>query len=117
MTEKAVASSDAVNIATQIERDPATDEYVINGSKIWISGAGDPRLRIMLVLGSTACNAANPDDLQRHERHSIVLVPVDTPGVVINGAMTSFNFDDGTYIRFAARSSSLQISKSKEGMD
>ena len=73
MTEPAVASSDARNIATEIRRDG--DEYVINGRKWWISGSADPRCEIMIVMGKT-----NPD-ANSYQQQSMVLVPMDTPGV------------------------------------
>ncbi|MBT6593081.1 MAG: acyl-CoA dehydrogenase, partial [Porticoccaceae bacterium] len=73
MTEPQVASSDATNIAMSCVADG--DEWVLNGEKIWISGAGDPRCKIMIVMVNT-----NPD-APRHSRHSQVLVPFDTPGV------------------------------------
>ena len=73
MTEPAVASSDAANIATEIRRDG--DEYVINGRKWWISGSADPRCEIMIVMGKT-----NPD-ANSYQQQSMVLVPMDTPGV------------------------------------
>ena len=75
MTEPDVASSDATNIATRIERDG--DDYVITGRKWWTSGALDPRCRILVVMGKTD-PAAQP-----HRQQSMVLVPVDTPGVTI----------------------------------
>ena len=75
MTEPDVASSDATNIATRIERDG--DEYVVNGRKWWTTGAGDPRCRVLIVLGRSA------DDGPRHRRHSMLLVPIDTPGVEV----------------------------------
>lgn len=75
MTEVAVASSDATNIETRIERDG--DHYVINGRKWWTSGAADPRCRVLIVMGKTDPDAAP------HRQQSMVLVPVDTPGVTI----------------------------------
>ena len=75
MTEKAVASSDATNIETRIERDG--DDYVINGRKWWTSGAADPRCAVFIVMGKTDPEAA------RHLQQSMVLVPRDTPGVTI----------------------------------
>lgn len=75
MTEKNVASSDATNIETSIER--VGDEYVINGHKWWTSGAADPRCKVLIVMGKTDPNAA------RHVQQSMVLVPRDTPGVTI----------------------------------
>ena len=75
MTEVTVASSDATNIETRIERDG--DHYVINGRKWWTSGAADPRCRLLIVMGKTDPEAAP------HRQQSMVLVPVDTPGVTI----------------------------------
>ena len=82
MTEPAVASSDATNIETRIERDG--DEYVINGRKWWTSGANDPRCKLLIVMGKT------DPDAQRHRQQSMVLVPVDTPGVTIERSTTVF---------------------------
>jgi acyl-CoA dehydrogenase len=73
MTEPAVASSDATNIETQIVRDG--DDYVITGRKWWTSGAADPRCELLIVMGKTDPDAA------RHRQQSMVLVPMDTPGV------------------------------------
>jgi len=73
MTEHDVASSDATNIETTIDRDG--DEYVINGRKWWTSGAADPRCRLLIVMGKTDITAT------RHRQQSMVLVPIDTPGV------------------------------------
>jgi alkylation response protein AidB-like acyl-CoA dehydrogenase/aminoglycoside phosphotransferase (APT) family kinase protein len=91
MTEPGVASSDATSLKTKIERRGSS--YCINGSKWWISGAGDPRCKVFLVLGQTS------DDLQtsRHRRHSIVIVPTNTPGVRIKTPMTVFGYDDAPY--------------------
>jgi acyl-CoA dehydrogenase len=89
MTEPDVASSDATNIATSIERDG--DTYVINGRKWWSSGAMDPRCEILIVMGKT-----NPD-AARHRQQSMILVPRDTPGVTIKRGMLVFGFTDGTH--------------------
>ena len=75
MTEPAVASSDATNIEARIERQG--DQYVINARKWWTSGAGDPRCKFLIFMGVTDPNA------DRHQRHSMVLVPLDAPGVKI----------------------------------
>jgi acyl-CoA dehydrogenase len=87
MTEPDVASSDATNIATRIERDGG--EYVINGRKWWSSGAMDPRCVILIVMGKTEPAA------ERHRQQSMILVPRDTPGVLIKRGMRVFGFADG----------------------
>jgi acyl-CoA dehydrogenase len=89
MTEPAVASSDATNIETRIERDG--DEYVINGRKWWISGAGDPRCKIFILMGKTDPGAA------RHSQQSMILVPADTPGVTILRPLPVFGYDDAPH--------------------
>ena len=89
MTEPAVASSDATNIATRIERDG--DEYVINGHKWWISGAGDPRCKIFILMGKTDPEAA------RHSQQSMILVPVDAKGVTIKRPLPVFGYDDAPH--------------------
>lgn len=86
MTEPAVASSDATNIETRIERDG--DEYVINGRKWWISGAADPRCAVLIVMGKTDPAAAI------HRQQSMVIVPVDTPGVEIKRSYPVFGHQD-----------------------
>ena len=85
MTEPAVASSDATNIETRMERDG--DHYVINGVKWWSSGAGDPRCKIAIVMGKT-----NPDS-SRHSQQSQILVPLDTPGVKIKRMLSVYGYD------------------------
>jgi acyl-CoA dehydrogenase len=75
MTEIAVASSDATNIETRIERDG--DSYVVNGRKWWTSGAADPRCKLLIVMGKTDVDA------ERHRQQSMILVPVDTAGVTV----------------------------------
>ena len=85
MTEPAVASSDATNIQTSMVRDG--DEYVINGRKWWSSGVGDPRCEIAIVMGKT-----NPD-AARHAQQSMILVPLDAPGVKIERMLSVFGYD------------------------
>ncbi|UOE53185.1 acyl-CoA dehydrogenase [Cytobacillus oceanisediminis] len=85
MTEPDAASSDATNIEARIERQGK--EYVINGRKWWSSGAGDPRCRIAIVMGKTDPAAS------RHEQQSMVLVPLDTPGVKIERMLPVFGYD------------------------
>ena len=86
MTEPEVASSDATNIATRIERDG--DEYVINGRKWWITGAMNPEAEIFIVMGKTDPSA------DRHRQQSMILVPRDTPGVSIIRGMEILGYDD-----------------------
>ncbi|EJT97585.1 acyl-CoA dehydrogenase NM domain-like protein [Dacryopinax primogenitus] len=87
MTERFVASSDATNIRTSIRKEG--NEIVINGHKWWISGAGDPRCAVHLVMGKS--DPTNPD---RYKQQSIVIVPVNAPGVRVVRPMTAFGFDD-----------------------
>jgi acyl-CoA dehydrogenase len=89
MTEPAVASSDASNIATTITRDG--DEYVINGRKWWSSGALSSDCKIFIVMGVTGEGAGG------HGRHSMILVPPETPGVDIQRGITVFGYADGTH--------------------
>lgn len=90
MTEPEVASSDATNIECRIER--AGDEYVINGRKWWTSGALSPRCRILIVMGKT-----DPGNQDRHKQQSMVLVPLDTPGVDVVRHLPVFGFDDAPH--------------------
>ena len=90
MTEPAVASSDATNIQCRIER--VGDEYVINGRKWWSSGAGDPRCKVLIVMGKT-----DPDGADRHKQQSMILVPSDTPGVKVERPLTVFGYDDAPH--------------------
>ncbi|KIV57369.1 acyl-CoA dehydrogenase [Aneurinibacillus migulanus] len=85
MTEPDVASSDATNIQASIERNG--DEYVVHGRKWWSSGAGDPRCKIAIVMGKTAPEAP------RYEQQSMILVPLDTPGVHIKRMLPVFGYD------------------------
>ena len=89
MTEPDVASSDATNIRTEIRRDG--DEYVITGRKWWISGAGDPRCRIYIVMGKTDPEAP------RHAQQSVILVPADTPGLRVLRPLNVFGYDDAPH--------------------
>jgi acyl-CoA dehydrogenase len=89
MTEPDVASSDATNIKSRIVRDG--DAYVINGHKWWISGAGDPRCRIAIFMGKT--DPAAP----KHKQQSMILVPMDTPGITIERMLPVFGYDDAPH--------------------
>jgi acyl-CoA dehydrogenase len=86
MTEPDVASSDATNISTRIERDG--DDYVINGRKWWTTGINDPRCKIMIVMGKTDTSESP------HRQQSMILVPVDTPGVEVVRALPVFGYQD-----------------------
>ncbi len=85
MTEPAVASSDATNIEASIVRDG--DHYVLNGRKWWSSGAGDPRCKISIFMGKTDPTAP------RHKQQSMILVPMETPGITIDRMLTVFGYD------------------------
>lgn len=89
MTEPDVASSDATNIATRIER--VGNEYVINGTKWWTSGAGDPRCKIYILMGKTDADAP------RHSQQSMILVPADTKGVTVVRPLSVFGYDDAPH--------------------
>src|ERR687890_512324 len=89
MTEPDVASSDATNIQSRIERDG--DEYVINGRKWWITGAPDPRCKISIFMGKTDPEA------KKHEQQSMILVPLNTPGVEIERALSVYGYDDAPH--------------------
>ena len=89
MTEPQVASSDATNIETRIERQG--DEYVINGLKWWISGAGDPRCAVYITMGKTDPEAP------RHSQQSMILVPADAPGIKIIRPLTVMGYDDAPH--------------------
>jgi len=89
MTEPEVASSDATNIRSSIVRDG--DDYVINGRKWFISGAGDPRCRIAIFMGKTDPKAP------RHQQQSMILVPMNTPGITIRRMLPVFGYDDAPH--------------------
>ncbi|APG62247.1 acyl-CoA dehydrogenase [Sphingorhabdus lutea] len=89
MTEPRVASSDATNIECSIKRDG--DEYVINGRKWWSSGAGDPRCTISILMGKTDFEA------KRHQQQSMILMPLDAPGVTIMRHLPVFGYDDAPH--------------------
>ncbi len=89
MTEPAVASSDATNIECSIARDG--DDYVINGTKWWSSGAGDPRCKIAILMGKTDFGA------NKHQQQSMILMPLDAPGVNILRHLPVFGYDDAPH--------------------
>ncbi|KAJ5165370.1 Acyl-CoA oxidase/dehydrogenase type 1 [Penicillium coprophilum] len=90
MTEPDVASSDATNIELDIRRDG--NEYVLNGSKWWSSGAGDPRCAVYLVMGKT--DASNPDS---YKQQSVILVPAGLPGITVHRMLTVYGYDDAPH--------------------
>lgn len=102
MTEKRVASSDATNIETHIERDKINRQYVINGHKDYISGAGDPRCKIAIVMGKIMSPGQRVTKERRHHfyEQSVVLVPMNTPGVKLVRPMHVFGYDDAPHGHF-----------------
>lgn len=101
MTEPAVASSDATNIETRIERQG--DEYVINGHKWWISGAADPRCAVFITMGKTDPEAA------RHSQQSMVLVPADATGITIIRPLNVFGYDDAPHGHVEMRFDNVRV--------
>src|SRR5690606_41471750 len=85
MTERAVASSDATNISSRLERDG--DHYVINGRKWWTAGANDPRCKVFIFMGKTDPGA------NRHQQQSMIVVPADTPGSAVMRALAVGGYD------------------------
>ncbi|MBC8022728.1 MAG: acyl-CoA dehydrogenase family protein [Burkholderiales bacterium] len=90
MTEPAVASSDATNIEARIERDG--DDYVVNGRKWWTTGAPDPRCKILIFMGKTS-----PGNPSKHKQQSMILVPMEAPGVKLVRKLTVFGDDDAPH--------------------
>jgi len=90
MTEPAVASSDATNIQASIVREG--DTYVINGRKWWTSGANDPRCKVLIFMGKTA-----PDHPNRHEQQTMLVMPLDTPGIKVLRHLPVFGYDDAPH--------------------
>ena len=89
MTEPDVASSDATNISAEIRRDG--DEYVLNGRKWWTSGAAHPRCKVLIFLGRS-----NPD-APRHQQHTMLVVPIDAPGITVVRPLPVFGYDDAPH--------------------
>ena len=103
MTEPAVASSDATNIAATITRDG--DDYIVHGHKWWISGAGDPRCKLFIFLGKS-----NPE-ADRHQQHAMILVPRDAPGVHIERMLSVFGYDDAPHGHAEIRFEHVRVPK------
>jgi acyl-CoA dehydrogenase len=101
MTEPDVASSDATNIRARIER--RGEECVINGRKWWISGAGDPRCKIAIVMGQTDPSAAP------HKRQSMILVPMDAPGVTVERLLSVFGYDHAPHGHAEVRFENVRV--------
>jgi acyl-CoA dehydrogenase len=104
MTEPAVASSDATNIATAIQADG--DDYVINGTKWWTSGAGDPRCKIAIVMGKTDPSA------HKYQQQSQILVPMDAPGVNVKRMLSVFGYDDAPHGHAEVEFKDVRVPKS-----
>jgi acyl-CoA dehydrogenase len=101
MTEPDVASSDATNIQCRITRNG--DHYVLNGRKWWSSGAGDPRCKVLIVMGKTDPEAA------RHQQQSMIVVPADTPGVEVLRPLTVFGYDDAPHGHMEVRMTNVRV--------
>ncbi|AUQ75407.1 acyl-CoA dehydrogenase family protein [Phaeobacter piscinae] len=102
MTEPDVASSDATNISMSCVRDG--DDYVLNGEKWWASGAGDPRCKVYIVMVRTG-----DDDLPKHKRQSMVVVPADAPGIEVLRPMEVYGHDDAPHGHMHIRFSNVRI--------
>ena len=105
MTEPDVASSDATNL--KFEATLEGNEYVLNGEKYWSSGAGDKRCEVYILMAKTA-----GEEAPRHARHSMFVVPADTPGIEILRAMTVFGHDDAPHGHMHIRFENVRIPKS-----
>ncbi|OIQ30571.1 MAG: acyl-CoA dehydrogenase [Alphaproteobacteria bacterium MedPE-SWcel] len=102
MTEPDVASSDATNVAMSCVRDG--DEYVLNGEKWWISGAGDPRCRVYITMVRTG-----GDDMPKHQRHSMIVVPAETMGIEVLRPMQVYGHDDAPHGHMHLRFSDVRV--------
>ncbi|MDV2883955.1 acyl-CoA dehydrogenase [Alkalihalophilus pseudofirmus] len=104
MTEPDVASSDATNISIDIQSDG--DEYVINGRKWWSSGAGDPRCKVLILMGKTNPHA------DRHKQQSMIIVPMDTKGVKIKRMLPVFGYDHAPHGHAEIEFTNVRVPKS-----
>lgn len=102
MTEPDVASSDATNISMSCVRDG--DDYVLNGEKWWASGAGDPRCKVYIVMVRTG-----GDDLPKHKRQSMIVVPADAPGIEVLRPMEVYGHDDAPHGHMHIRFSDVRV--------
>ncbi|MFD1509929.1 acyl-CoA dehydrogenase family protein [Lacimonas salitolerans] len=102
MTEPDVASSDATNISMSCVRDG--DDYVLNGEKWWASGAGDPRCKVYIVMAKTG-----GEDAPKHQRHSMIVVPADTPGIEKLRAMEVYGHDDAPHGHMHMRFTDVRV--------
>ena len=102
MTEPDVASSDATNIAMRCERDG--EGWVLNGEKYWASGSGDPRCKVYIVMVRTG-----DDDAPKHQRHSMVVVPADAPGIEKLRPMEVYGQDDAPHGHWHIRFSNVRV--------
>ncbi|MEX0308508.1 MAG: acyl-CoA dehydrogenase family protein [Ruegeria sp.] len=102
MTEPDVASSDATNISMSCVRDG--DDYVLNGEKWWSSGAGDPRCKVYIVMVKTG-----GEDLPKHQRQSMIVVPADTPGVEVLRPMEVYGHDDAPHGHMHIRFTDVRV--------
>lgn len=104
MTEPGVASSDATNIECSIAREG--DHYIVNGRKWWSSGAGDPRCKLAIVMGKTDRHAPS------HKQQSMILVPMDAPGITVERALTVYGYDDAPHGHMEIRLDSVRVPES-----
>ncbi|GHG93519.1 acyl-CoA dehydrogenase family protein [Pseudodonghicola xiamenensis] len=102
MTEPDVASSDATNVSMSCVRDG--DHYVLNGEKWWSSGAGDPRCKVYITMVKTG-----GDDTPKHQRHSMIVVPAETPGIEILRAMEVYGHDDAPHGHMHIRFTNVRV--------
>lgn len=112
MTEPDVASSDPTNLATSLTKKKGTDgsdEYILNGCKWWSTGAMDPRCRMALVVARM--DYRDNKSSSKHGAHTIVLVPMPQPGVIVERALTVFGYDDAPHGHAQVRLSQVRLTK------